>query len=88
MKKPYTYKVIWFSVGESFDDDSVYLSNSYWYDPEYHLNQYLELLDNNSCFVDGYPNGDEFLVMNVVSGEVSKYVVHTEWEPQFVVEGD
>jgi len=88
MSKFQEFKVIWYSVGESFDDDEVYTKWGYWSNPEMYLDEYLMHLDSYSCFVDGYPNGDEFHVMNVDSGEVSKYVVHTEWEPRFVVEGD
>lgn len=42
-------------------------------------------LDENSCFVDGYPDGLEFSVKDE-NGKISLFVVETEFSPIFWVQ--
>lgn len=51
---------------------------------EFALRHYLITGDNNSWFVDGYPNGEIYCVLDVDSGVISRHVVETECEPQFI----
>lgn len=56
----------------------------YAIDPEYALSHYLENTDEQGGFAYGYPKEDIYCVEDVLTGEVTRYVVDTETQPVFV----
>lgn len=56
-----------------------------WSDFSDAMYDWLHSCDCNSVFVDGYPQGEEYGVVNVDTGEEKRYRVETEFEPSFVV---
>ena len=56
-----------------------------WNDPDDALNDYLEECDTDSHFVDGYPQGVEYAVVDCEANEETRFIVNTEFEPTFCI---
>lgn len=48
------------------------------------VESYAEICDQNSNYVDGYPDGDEINVRNMETGELEIYKLYTDFDPSFV----
>ena len=81
--KRVTFKIIWSDIDESFDDDDCFAVEGWDYAPGQYVEDFAEWIDGNSGYDGEYPNGGEFQIMNVDTGEVFTYKVHTEWSPSF-----
>lgn len=57
--------------------------NSYWSNPKFALDDYLEECDGNSNFVDGYPQGVEYAVVDCETNEETRFMVYTEFQNYF-----
>lgn len=57
---------------------------STWDNPEWALQEYIDECDSNSVFVDGYPDEWEYHIRGA-DGITHKYLVSTDWSPDFWV---